>query len=380
LIDSKQPSDRPKYRIGVLTSSRADYGIYKPLLSLMKDDDQVDLHLIVFGTHLMKKFGSTVNLIEIDNSGLVLKVYGMPEKDDVSSVSSGYGELAKQFSDFWSEHSFDYVLCLGDRFEMSAAIQASIPFEVKLAHLHGGETTLGATDNIYRHQISLAAKLHFVAAPSFKNRVAEITGSDDNVHCVGALSLSELEDMNLPSWEDICKEFSIPDSPFILMTLHPETVGAEKNVQFAKEAAKAIEALTQQWYFVVTMPNADVQGSVYREMLIELQKNNPNKVHLIENFGKEKYFAAMKASEFLLGNTSSGILEAASFGKYVVNIGDRQKGRLQSPNVLNASFNAAEIIQCVIKVSEMGEYQGANVYYRKNTASKILNILKSAKL
>jgi GDP/UDP-N,N'-diacetylbacillosamine 2-epimerase (hydrolysing) len=378
-----QQSARPhalKLKIGVLTSSRADYGIYKPLLKLMKADDKVELHLIVFGTHLMKKYGSTVNLIKIDNFGLVHQVYGMPEKDDVSSVSSGYGELIKQFSAFWSEHSFDYVLCLGDRFEMSAAIQASIPFEVPLVHLHGGETTLGATDNIYRHQITLAAKLHFVAAPSFKSRVKQIIGSDHNIHCVGALSLSELEDMNLPVWEDVCKEFSIPNTAFILVTFHPETVGAEKNVPFVKEAAKAIEALAQQWNFVITMPNADVQGSVYREMLIELQKNNPNKVHLIENFGKEKYFAAMKASEFLLGNTSSGILEAASFGKYVVNIGDRQKGRLQSQNVLNTVFNSSDITQCAIKVSEMGEYKGTNVYYQKNTAKNILNILKSEKL
>lgn len=369
-----------KFKIGVLTSSRADYGIYKPLLSLMKDDNQVELHLIVFGTHLIEKYGSTVNHIEMDDFGSTLRVGGMPDKDDLLSISLGYGELVKQFSTFWSEHSFDYVLCLGDRFEMSAAIQASIPFEVSLAHLHGGETTLGATDNIYRHQITLAAKLHFVAAPSFKNRVMHITGSENNIHCVGALSLSELEHINLPRWEDICKEFSIPNLPFVLVTFHPETVGVKKNIQFAIEAAKAIEALTQHWNFVVTMPNADVQGSVYREMLIKLQNRNPNKVHLIENFGREKYFAAMKTCKFLLGNTSSGILEAASFGKYVVNIGDRQKGRLQSQNILNASFISSDITQCAIKASEMGDYIGANLYYQENTVVNILDILKSVEL
>lgn len=378
----KQPRDSHdlKLKIGVLTSSRADYGIYKPLLRLLKDDDQVELHLIVFGMHLMKKYGATAKQIEKDRFGIIHHISGMPERDDLLSISSGYGELIKQFSYFWSENSFDYVFCLGDRFEMSAAIQASIPFEVPLVHLHGGETTLGATDNIYRHQITLAAKLHFVAAPLFKKRVSQIIDSEDNIHCVGALSLSELEKMDLPNWEEVCNESSIPNSPFVLVTFHPETVGSEKNTQFSMEAAKAIEALTQKWNFVITMPNADVQGSVYREMLIELQMNYPNKVYLIENFGKEKYFAAMKASEFLLGNTSSGILEAATFGKYVVNVGDRQGGRLQSQNVINASFDASEITQSAIKASEMGEYNGTNLYQQKATAVSILTILKSAKL
>lgn len=369
-----------KKKIGVLTSSRADYGIYKPLLSLLKDDIQVELHLIVFGMHLMKKHGSTVSVIESDNFGFIHKVEGMPDNDDLLSVSSGYGDIVKQFSVFWSEYTFDCVLCLGDRFEMSAAIQASIPFGVYLAHLHGGETTLGATDNIYRHQITLAAKLHFVATRAFGKRVSQIIGSSENVYCVGSLSLSGLEEMNLPKWEEVCKEFSIPNLPFVLVTFHPETVSPEKNVHFAYEVAKAIEALTQQWYFVITMPNADVQGSVYREMLLELKKNNPSKVNLIESLGKEKYFAAMKASQFLLGNTSSGILEAASFGKYVVNIGDRQKGRLQSKNVFNSAFDSTEIFKSAIKASEMKQYKGANAYYQANSARNVLNILKSAEL
>ncbi len=377
-----QPEMSPsvKYKIGVLTSSRADYGIYKPLLNLLKNDDQVEVHMIVFGMHLMGKYGSTVNHIERDSFGFVHKVYGMPEKDDKLSVCSGYGELIKQFSSFWASNSFDYVLCLGDRFEMSAAVQSSIPFEVNLAHLHGGETTLGATDNIYRHQITLAAKLHFVATPLFKERVTQIIGSEENVFSVGALSLSELEDINLPSWEEVSKEFSIPNEPFVLITFHPETVGVEKNTQFAKEVSVALKALSKKWALVVTMPNADVQGSVYREVLIELQKSTPDKIHLVENFGREKYFSAMKACEFLLGNTSSGILEAASFGKYVVNVGDRQKGRLQSQNVLNTIFNSVEIIRSGINVSELGEYTGSNVYFQQNTAKSILNILKSAKL
>lgn len=379
-MNQAEMSHSLKYKIGVLTSSRADYGIYKPLLNLFKNDDQVEVHMIVFGMHLIEKYGLTVNLIEEDEFGQVHKVYGMPEKDDILSVSSGYGELIKQFSTFWASNSFDYVLCLGDRFEMSAAVQSSIPFEVNLAHLHGGETTLGATDNIYRHQITLAAKLHFVATPLFKKRVTQIIGSEENVFTVGALSLSEIENLYLPDWKDVCQEFSLPNCPFILVTIHPETIGVHENIEFASEAAKALRELTRNWNIVVTMPNADVQGSVYRNMLTELKKHYPDKVYLIENFGREKYFTTMKASEFLLGNTSSGILEAASFGKYIVNLGDRQKGRLQSQNVVNVAFESSEIIQAAIKVSAMGEYSGVNIYQRNNTASNILNILKSEEL
>lgn len=373
-------STSSKMKIGVLTSSRADYGIYNPLLKLLRDNDEIELHLIVFGMHLMSKYGSTLSLIEKDQFGQIHQVTGMPSSDDVLSVTEGYGDLIKQFGKFWSTNRFDHVICLGDRFEMSAAVQASIPFEVSLAHVHGGETTLGATDNIYRHQITLASKFHFTATDQFRDKVIELIGEKDNVYSVGALSLDGLKEVALPDWKSVCLEYDLPDNPFILITIHPETVGAQKNTQFAKETLRALLEISNRWNLVITMPNADVEGSVYREMLLGLKKKKSEKVHLIENFGREKYFSAMKACDFLLGNTSSGILEAASFGKCVVNIGDRQKGRLQSKNVINVPFNSNEIVKGAINAGQASLFEGKNLYHKENTAINILNILRGAKL
>ena len=140
-------------KIGILTSSRADYGIYRTLLKLLSKDDRFDLILIVFGMHLQPQHGSTVEFIKKDNFGIIHEVQGMPNKDSMKAISSGYGQLINNFSSYWDLNKFDCVFALGDRFEMSAAVQSGIPFEVFFAHIHGGETTFGAVDNIYRHQI-----------------------------------------------------------------------------------------------------------------------------------------------------------------------------------------------------------------------------------
>ena len=144
-----------KIKIGVLTSSRADYGIYKPLLEKLSRDNRFNLIIIAFGMHLQKHHGFTISEIRRDNFGAIHTVLGMPDKDSPIEISKGYGALIINFSEYWSLNKFDHVFALGDRFEMSAAVQAGIPFEVNFSHIHGGETTLGAIDNIYRHQIKL---------------------------------------------------------------------------------------------------------------------------------------------------------------------------------------------------------------------------------
>lgn len=363
-------------KLGLLTSSRADYGIYKPLLKRLSLDMRFDLQIIVFGTHLLENFGLTINEIKTDNFGNILEVSGMPQSDNLLEITRGYGETVKTFAQFWSTNHFDWVLALGDRFEMSAAVQAAIPFEVKIAHLHGGETTLGATDNIYRHQISLASKLHFVASEEFKGKVIRMTDETENVYNVGALSLDDIKEMELPTWPMVCAKFNIPNEPFVLVTFHPETIGAEKNEMFATEVFKTLQKLSEQEHIVITMSNADAMGSYYRTCAVKLKEKYPNNFSLIENFGRENYFAAMANCAFLLGNTSSGIIEAASFGKYVVNVGDRQQGRERSANVIDCEFNVDAILSGSKLALDKGKYTGKNVYYRDGASGKIIDVIK----
>ena len=363
-------------KIGVLTSSRADYGIYLPLLNELKKDIFFDLEIIAFGTHLSKKHGFTLSDIIKDEYDTIYKITSLSEDDSEKDIAISYGNTVLEFADFWSVHKFDLVFCLGDRFEMSAAVQASIPFGVKLAHLHGGETTLGAIDNIYRHQISLASKYHFVSANENMQKVKQLIGSSNLIYDVGSLSLSNIETFKPHDRSVFFKNYGIKDAPYILVTFHPETVSVQNNLAFAKEMKDALTILCDKINVIITMPNADTLGSIYRKELNQLKVSSPEKVLLVENFGKVNYFNAMFYSTLLIGNTSSGIIEAASFNKYVINVGDRQKGRIHGANVFNAAFDSVKIIQIFNELIKEKNFKIDNIYFKKHSAKKIISKLK----
>jgi len=367
--------------IGVLTSSRADFGIYLPLLNELKADTEVNLELIVFGTHLSKFHGFTIEEIEAHGFDARFKINSMLQTDDANSIATAYALTALKFAGFWADHykEFDLVITLGDRYEMAAAVAASIPFSLPLAHIHGGETTLGAIDNIYRHSITLASKLHFVAADIFKSKIESLTGSSSNCFVTGSLSLDNLATLELLSVDGFDKKWNIDLTLCtILVTLHPETVSYEKNEIYLTEIATSLEQLASEGEFqlVITMPNADTSGTLFRTYFQKLKLKYPAKVFLIENFGTQSYFTCMKYAGILLGNTSSGIIEAASFGKYVINIGDRQKGRLAGLNVIHVPFKHHLILDEVNKYLFM-QYKGDNIYYRGNAANEILKEIKA---
>lgn len=365
-------------KIAVLTSSRADFGIYLPLLDRLKSDSSFQLEIIAFGTHLSKFHGYTVDQIRESGFTTIHEITSLLTNDDEVSIATTFGLTVLKFADFWNTHQYDWVLCLGDRYEMAAAVQAGIPFGVRFAHLHGGETTLGAIDNIYRHQISLASQIHFPATEDFAQRIKEITGLSENVFPVGSLSIDELESMDIPSEEDFRNKYQI-NGEFALLTFHPETVSPESNYEYARELLDALLKISEKISLVITMPNADTFGSIFRKVLTELNEKRPTQVKLIENFGKLNYFAAMRSCKFLLGNTSSGIIEAASFGKYVINVGSRQKGRAQSQNVINCPFDSLKIQNAVEEISKLTTFTGANIYKKSGTADSIIKTLKDFK-
>lgn len=364
-------------KLGVLTSSRADYGIYLPLLIELKKNSFFKLQIIAFGTHLSKSHGYTLTEIEKDGFDNIHTISSLISNDDEQSISTSYGLTVLKFADFWKVNKYDLVFCLGDRFEMSAAVQAGIPFSVKFAHIHGGETTLGAIDNIYRHQITNASIIHFTATDLFSNKVGELTGSNFNVHTVGSLSLDGIENF-IPIEKTLFYEkFKLPNQDFALITFHPETIDSNANKVAAVEMRGALAKLTEKLFLVLTMPNADAMGSVFRKEIDLLKKEFPQQVLCIENFGKENYFNAMHYAKILIGNTSSGIIEAASFGKYVVNVGDRQKGRAQSANCIDTPFIKEKMSNAINEALALNIFEGENIYCKSDTAQLILNNLKS---
>ena len=368
-----------KIKLGILSSSRADFGIYLPLLKAIQRNS-VDFHLsiIVFGTHLSTYHGYTK--VEIEKQGFEI-AYEIPSlllTDDPQSISTAYALTAMKFADFWATNqtSFDWVICLGDRFEMAAAVAAGIPFGVRFAHIHGGETTLGAIDNIYRHSITLASQLHFVANKQFKSRIIELTGHDAKCYVTGSLSLDNIEGMKFLSKKAFQENWGINiHKPYILVTVHPETIAIERNKEFAREIIKALEQLLKERQIIITLPNADTVGSIYRNAFNHIKNNFPKQIHLIENFGTQSYFTCIKYADFLIGNTSSGIIEAASFHKYVINLGDRQLGRLASENIIHVKFDHLQILSTV-KTLNNKFYSGRNIYKIDKAAPIILEALK----
>lgn len=364
-------------KVGFLTSSRADFGIYLPLLKRLKDDHFFKIEIIAFGTHLSFFYGNTVDQIEAAGFEVSYKIESLLLTDTPASLSTSMGLTTIKFADFWMQHRerFDLVFCLGDRYEMHAAVIAGVPFQIPFAHLHGGETTLGAIDNVFRHGITLASKYHFVSTPVYASRVNELIGSNEYIYYVGALSLDNVFENELLSVNDFKEKWGIDLSKkTILMTFHPETVNYSKNGAYANELVKTINNLNS-YQVLITMPNADTAGNIIRETFIKGFSNSAN-VFMIENLGSQSYFTAMKHCSFLLGNTSSGVIEAASFGKYVINIGDRQKGRLTGDNVIHIPINKHDILTAVSKIEQEVNLSMENIYFNNGAANQIISILR----
>lgn len=366
-------------RLAVLTSSRADYGIYRPLLEALKAAGGFDVRLFVFGTHLSPYHGSTVAQIEADAlAPIAERVESLVLADSPEAISTAMGLTLLKFSAVWArwQGQLDLVLALGDRFEMFAAVAAAVPLGFRVAHLHGGETTLGAIDNVFRHSLTLMAQVHFASTARHAARVAELVGSAQNVYDVGALSLSNLLSVPLYSTEEFTTQFGIDLSrPTVLVTFHPETVAFERNREYAQELVAALAALPEQ--VLITMPNADTLGTVIRGELERFVARSGGRAMAVESLGTKGYFSAMRHCAYLIGNTSSGIIEAASLGRYVLDLGDRQAGRDAGPNVINCPVERGAIVEAAAQVRALGAYDGPNLYGDGSTAGRIVTILQT---
>jgi GDP/UDP-N,N'-diacetylbacillosamine 2-epimerase (hydrolysing) len=365
-------------KIGILTSSRADFGIYLPLLKEMQRQSWIDARIIAFGTHLSRFHGYTLKQIEESGFKASYTVESMLLSDTPDSVSTAIGLTTLQFATFWKEHraDFDLVFALGDRYEMFAAVMAGVPSQIKFAHLHGGEKTLGAIDNVFRHCITQASSIHFTSTQQYADRVRQLLDQPEHIYWVGALSLDNLSEVKLLSVREFAEKWKIDlQKPTVLTTFHPETSNPTRNEHDAFQLVEAIEAMNG-YQVLLTMPNIDTNGSIVREIFNTRLGQRPG-VFLIENLGTQSYFTAMNHCRFLLGNTSSGIIEAASFAKYVINLGDRQKGRLYGDNVFTIDVSKENILAAVKRIESLPAPSAKNIYYNGGAAKAIVRIIES---
>jgi GDP/UDP-N,N'-diacetylbacillosamine 2-epimerase (hydrolysing) len=368
-------------KIAVLTSSRADYGIYKPLLNAFKQEKEIEFSLIVFGTHLSHEHGYTIYEIEKEGFPIEEKIETVISGDTPDKIAQSYALTCLKFADFWDRKNkqFDVVLALGDRYEMAAAVTSSIPFRIKIAHFHGGETTLGAIDNIYRHSISLASSLHFVSCEKHAERLKYILADEEsagfyNIHNVGSLSLQNINEIALLNETEFYEKWKVKiNRETLLVTVHPETFSYEENDYFCQQLSTAIQELSLLFSCLITMPNSDTLGSIYRTEFKRLSDVTPN-IFCIENLGTQSYFSAIALCGLVLGNSSSGLIEVASFGRYAINIGNRQKGRVANKNVIHLPFVSDEIVNGVNEFVGK-DFSDENIFYKENTTELILKAL-----
>jgi GDP/UDP-N,N'-diacetylbacillosamine 2-epimerase (hydrolysing) len=363
-------------KIGVLTSSRADFGIYLPLLKLFKRDPFFDINIIAFGTHLSSSFGTTINEIIDSDFEVAFSVDTIPDSDTPQDIAASMGKAIINFSKVWQDYKFDYLFALGDRFEMFAACASTMPFNIPIAHIHGGEETMGSIDNVFRHSITHMASCHFATTEIYKQRVIKLKGIDKNIYNVGALSIDNLITLQLLTIEKFKNKFGIDLSKkTILITFHPETVAFEKNHEYINELIAALEEVSK-YQLVITMPNADTMGKFIRKELLSLKKRKSN-VFCVESLGAIGYLSCMKHCSMMLGNTSSGFVEASYFSKYVINLGDRQSGRILTPNINNCFIKKENILNAVNEFDKFLPNKSEHkIYGGGNSAKKIIEILK----
>jgi GDP/UDP-N,N'-diacetylbacillosamine 2-epimerase (hydrolysing) len=365
-------------KIGFLTSSRADYSIYLPLLKQVFQDDFFFPEIIAFGSHLSPSFGYTVKAIENDGFIVQHKIENtIAQKDSPEAIADAIGIAISKFSGFWRDKRFDKVVALGDRYEMFAACIATVPFNMKVAHIHGGEETLGAIDNVFRNSITQVADLHFTSTEIYRQRVIAIKNSQKDVYNTGALSLDNLKSLRLYNKEEFFERIGIDiNKPSILFTFHPETVSFEKNEFFIEEIIAAFKSI-ENYQFIITMPNADTLGNLIRKKLEAFIEETPHAFG-IESFGTIGYLTAMKYCSFLLGNTSSGFGEAAFFPKYVINLGSRQNGRIVTANICSIPISKNAILQAVAEYPSAIFPASIDIYGDGTAAKQIVNILKKS--
>jgi UDP-hydrolysing UDP-N-acetyl-D-glucosamine 2-epimerase len=333
-------------QIAVVTTSRADFGIYRAFLENAPKD--WNLGLYVTGMHLDPQFGNTVEEVRKSGYPILAEIKSLLSGDDEESVALSCALTTEGFAREFARNKPDLLVVLGDRFEMHAAALAAIPFLLPLCHIHGGEETEGAIDNLYRHSLTKLSHLHFTSTELAKRRVLAMGEDPKFVHCSGAPAIDSILTSDRMNRKELQQRFGVPEKePFILVTYHPLTTG---NGDIAQELELLWSTLQEvPIRKVLTGSNADVGGRALNQFMKEIAKTEPDQASFVQHFGAVGYYSAMQEAELMIGNSSSGIIEAASFGLPVVNLGDRQKGREQSENTINARMETSDFKMAITK-------------------------------
>lgn len=337
-----------KHSICVLTTTRADYGILRPLLVAFANDETIELRLAVTGTHLLGSFGMTVHEIEEDRMSIDIRIpIFLEENSGAKTMSQVMARTIAEFGSYFEVRRPDLLLVLGDRFETFAVCTAAAAACVPVAHLHGGETTEGAMDECFRHCITKMSLLHFTATEIYRRRVIQLGEAPGRVFNVGALGVENARNTAFLSREDIDSYlgFRLSEKPYVVTTFHPATLETGMERMQVNEMLSAIDK-RQDLNFLITKSNADIGGQRINEMLDAFSMTHPN-CRVVSSLGTRRYMSALKYAACVMGNSSSGLIEAPSFGIPTINIGDRQRGRIRGESVIDCLPEKKDILRAI---------------------------------
>ena len=369
-----------KRKICIITGSRAEYGLLSWLIREVNIDKNLELQLIVTGMHLSAEFGLTYKEIEKDFK-IDMKIDMHLSSDTAEGISSSMGIAQKSFSEAYSKLKPDIIVVLGDRYEIFSAVTAAMISRIPIAHIHGGEATEGSIDEAIRHSITKMSHLHFTATEEYSKRVIQLGENPDKVFTVGGMGVENIKRLTLFTKEELEKliDFKL-NIKNILVTFHPVTLEKNTSKKQFSEILDAIDDL-KNTNIIFTKTNSDTGGKIINSMIDEYTSKNQNKSISITSMGQLNFLSALKYMDFIIGNSSSGLLEAPSLKIGTINIGDRQKGRIKAKSIIDCSPNKKSI-KYAIKKAYSNEFQNhlkniKNPYGDGCSSQKIIKILNS---
>lgn len=334
-------------KICVVTGSRAEYGLLYWLLRDIAADLDLELQVVATGMHLSPEFGLTYRQIEADGFAIHARVEMLLSADTQVAVTKSLGLGVIGFADAFAGLAPDIVVVLGDRFEILAAAQAAMLARIPVAHIHGGEISEGAYDEGIRHAISKMAHWHFVAAEPYRQRVVQLGEAPRRVFNVGAPGLDHLQRTQLLSRKELEHSLAMQlQAPLLLVTYHPVTLGVQTPEAAMEELLAALREFSDA-SIVFTYPNADAGGRALRQIIERFVADYPQRMRGYVSLGQQRYLSLLRQADAVIGNSSSGIIEAPAFRTATVNIGDRQKGRLKASSIIDATEQRAEIVAAI---------------------------------
>jgi GDP/UDP-N,N'-diacetylbacillosamine 2-epimerase (hydrolysing) len=370
-------------RVCVITGTRAEYGLLRLLMQGIRDDSQLELQLVATGMHLSPEFGSTYQAIETDGFRIDRKVEMLLSSDTEVGIGKSVGLGVIGFVEALAELKPDLMVVLGDRFEILAAVTAALFMHVPVMHLHGGEVTEGALDDSIRHAITKMSHIHCVATEEYRQRVVQLGEQPSRVHCVGGLGVDAINSTKLMNRAELetTLGFNFKDKN-LLITFHPATLAGES----AESQMGVLLAVLNELHdtgLIFTLPNADEGGRKLIAMLQAFVATHPN-ARAYPALGQTRYLSCMAHCDGVVGNSSSGLLEAPTLKKGAINIGDRQRGRLQAGNVIDCGVEQGEIRKALQQlyspVFQASLLRASNPYGDGGASGRILTIIRKLQL